>query len=116
MEAALKLDGKMVLNRELRVMSNSSRAVSLSNLITVKRKKINKKRKPLPKDARIDTEVNKSKKIKKTSHKSSVDIEGQSELLTSTETDFIVKKKVRNHAWKKYPTPINNIKKVVKLQ
>lgn len=78
-------------------MSNSSRAVSLSNLITVKRKKINKKRKPLPKDARIDTEVNKSKKIKKSSYKSSVDIEGQSELLTSTETDSIVKKKVRNH-------------------
>lgn len=97
-------------------MSNSSRAVSLSNLITVKRKKINKKRKPLPKDARIDTEVNKSKKIKKTSHKSSVDIEEQSELLTSTETDLIVKKKVRNHAWKKYPIPINNLKKVVKLQ
>lgn len=98
MKAALKLDGNLVLNRELRVMSNSSRAVSLSNLITVKRKKINKKHKPLPKDACIDTAVKKLKKIKKTSHKSCVDIERQTELFPSIETDSNIKKKVRNHA------------------
>lgn len=98
MEAALKLDGTLVLNRELRVMSNNSRAVSLSNLITVKRKKIHKKRKPLTKDTCTDTVVKKLKKIKKISHKSSVDTEGQRELLTSTENDSIMKKKVRNHA------------------
>lgn len=98
-EAALKLDGKLVLNRELRVMSNNSRAVSLSNLITVKRKKIHKKRKPLPKDeACTDTVVKKLKKFQKTSHKSYVDTEAQIELLTSRETDLIMKKKVRNYA------------------